>query len=344
VIRDLTVVIFASDSASADSAGERASQIAEFVVKVKTGPAGDCPFEGRFDAMYNCGIRAVTKGWVLLLHSDEEVRDKSVKKISQLIQANRGQAFSCSIVPNSPQSSVARNHIRLWKSEPDVRFIGAVAPTLFGVEVQLADIEIFEGKSLSAEERVCRDESLLRLAIQADPLDLDSEIRLYAILRESKADEAASLRASICQKLATQDDSLSQLSLRMLAQVLIDELDDLSVRNDYGRELNQLIRFCWKHCAQSSEVLWAIAQVELKRGDILSAFHTWRELIQLVDSKKLPAVLSSGPAIAGAPLFRNYAQAAIHLGRRQDARWAIDRVLKLSPNDTAARLMRESIQ
>lgn len=296
----------------------------------------------------NRSLKLVETEWVLWLDADEWFVDGHARFVHDAVQD--GQAFGFLMVrrdlfPGGGHSE--QQMLRLWRHHPNRRFRGAIhehiplddlASAHPGKVLKTAEIAFWHD-GYSAElslEKARRNLPLLRREIAEGAESMYYEFELAQTLKSLGEQEGHTLEIALADRLISMrdrdeppDNTVALFLMRYLA-----DLADAGLRDERTEWLLRLGRGWFP---DHPGVRSAVAQVEIRRGQIRTAFDDLREVERMAETGEYDRLTSTHPAILGEALSTNLALVAHQLGKRDVARKHYERLLQFDPNHPIAR-------
>ncbi len=220
------LIIVKNETANITNAILSVKNIVDQIVVVDTGSDDDTPllasrlgaevyfkkWSDNFSESRNFGLSHVREKWVLSLDADEFIDEKSISELINVIQKLNDNQNTLShigginvLIHNAlgteeTAPSFKHRYTRLFKSDKNIRFRGRIheqiRPSIEqnGLEILDSEITIIHtGYSVSSEEKMTRNKSLLELELAENPFDNWLKFHLgETTFSMSKFDEAYS--------------------------------------------------------------------------------------------------------------------------------------------------------
>lgn len=300
---------------------------------------------GAFDAARNESLRHVETEWILWLDADEWLEKGSGPKIRKVIEWDDAYCFGLVIREVGPDP-VEFCATRLWRSRPSVPFVGAIHEHLDPSVLQAhgetrkefaTDIVVLhDGYSPGQRQaKQARSIELLKKELELRPGQPYYEVKLACTL-------AAVGHPDARQELLRIGDRLLELQDEMqvdpaYASVFGPLFAALADEELWSAPVDTLIRLAGGWFPESPAVLWQVAQVEVRRGNLPSALYALMEIEKMAESGSFDRRTPYHPGILGLALWTNLALVAHQVGRRDVALRNYRRILEVDPNNETAK-------
>ncbi len=301
-----------------------------------------------FDAARNASLEMVETEWTLWLDADEWLVDGAgflLKKASALEGAFAYYLIRRDLHPDGRHGEQAL--LRLWRTDEGVRFSGviheslnenAMARAFPGKKLFQSDIAFWHDgyQGSPSQGKLTRNLPLRRRELELRPGQLYYEIELAETLRRLADPEFEAARDSVADRLLSVQDS-DEPPCVTAALFLTSHLADLQDEELRGARTDALMRVARGWFPNSPSVLTAVAQVEVRRGNLAAAFSALVEVERMAESGRYDRTHSTNPIVLQEGLSTNLALVAERLGRADVARRNFERLLRLQPDNELAR-------
>lgn len=237
--------------------------------------------------------------------------------------------------------------LRLWRHRPNLQFRGAIHE-----HIPLDDLAAeFPDRVLKTAEiafwhdgyspelspvKARRNLPLLRREIAAGAESLYYEFELAQTLKSLGEPEGRVLETDLAARLIEMRDR-DEPPDNTVALFLMRVLADLADSDLRAETTEWLLRLGRGWFPDHPGVRSAVAQVEIRRGDLRAAFEDLREVERMAETGVYDRLTTTHPAILGEALSTNLALVAHQLGKRDLARKHYERLLRFNPNHPIAR-------
>lgn len=287
--------------------------------------------------LYNFGIDHISAGWILLVNEDEKLTEGSHRRIRKAVDSGAALAFRLTRETKGATGVRRAEAIRLWDSGIHARFSGCVFPELDIEESMALDVKLSHEPSETEEQRRTEDLRLVNRELELRPGSIRYEAIRAQLLQLTGSGEADMVRKSVVDRLLA--ERMLRLPPALASWIMVEELQSVAPENYKAHRTDQVVRAGWRLAGRSPNVLWAIANLEQRRGDLFYAMHAWNEIEKLIETRTFEPACPPDPIVQGPALFRNLAQAALMVERLDIAESSAKRALALDPNDAATRLL-----
>ena len=297
---------------------------------------------GAFDEARNRSLAHVHTPWVLWLDADEWLADDTHEPIRELMA--RSDAFGFRLIRRNlmPDGRYAEMPmLRLWRHHPELRFRGVVHEHLPLEEVNrlfpdllvfYTDIPFWHDAYAfeSLEEQSRKYLPALRRELEIRPGQLYYEVHLARALTALGEPEGDIIFERIEERILDSEDETPDPYVENALIPLLKRIPESELR---AARADRLIRYARGWLSDRPLILWTLAELEIKRGSLLNAFHILRELEALSRQGTSRATVFPEQREA---LWTNLALVAHQLGRKEIARINYERLLSLDPNHPVA--------
>lgn len=302
----------------------------------------DMAWPDSFAEAYNFAIEKVETEWSLWLDSDEWLEEDAAAKVREGMADKRALAFH--LIREDfygPNSSSEMFQLRMWRTSPYLRLRGhihahfpeiALRTASMGRVIKASTIRIYHDGFMGgiSEAKLERNLKYLERELAERPGQLYFEICMAETLRSLGRPEGNKMVRKIVD--AHLDSEQASAPQALLSALFAIDLKDLPDEELLTPRTNKLIRLAWRWFAKSPTVVWTIAEVELRRDNILLAYHALLELEEL-SRGGYDRLYSFDPEVFGKGLYINLAQSAGLLGKRTVFERAVEKLRALSPED-----------
>lgn len=301
------------------------------------------PWAGDFARARNAALDRVRGRWTLYIDADERLRPVGRAAVERLLGSAPEAAFRVRLRPFA--RSTPYLEYRLWRSDPRVRFSGAVhekvAPAIWRVAAAEArpigdcDLELAHaGYEDDQAAKHHRNLPLLRAQLAREPgsvFDWRHLGRVLAALGDDEHAERALWRAVELARERAGADRHGSLAYSELARL----------RHEHGQDVEDLLAEGLELYPGNWLLVWTRARVEIDSGRHESAL-SWLEPLTHVDVETLPA----GGISYDERLFGSFAHGArglclFRLGRYREAARAYAAAEACEPGEPEHRVRRQ---
>lgn len=338
-IKGVVDAIAIVDTGSTDSTIEIAKSHGAEVVEIA--------WPGAFDEARNESLKVVETEWILWLDADEWLATESGPKISHVVQRNDAFCFNLilqEVGPSLDQGQVALP--RLWRSRPFVPFVGVVHEHIDSAALRdlgetrreyTTDIVLYHDGYAGGlvEEKYDRYIVLLREELRRRPGQVYYEVKLACTLAAAKSPDAGPALAALADRLVAETDRDDQDgSVSAAFMPLFESISESELRT---AKTDALLRAARGWFPDHPAVAWAVAQLEIRRGDLQSALYALLDVEKMAQTGAFDRRTGCPSAILGVNLWTNLALVAHQLGRKEVARRNYERILAADPQNAVAR-------
>ncbi len=300
---------------------------------------------GAFDLARNESIKHVETEWILWLDADEWLAEGSGSKIRKIIE--REDAFSFGIIMREVGEEPSESSMtRIWRTEPYVPFIGAIHEHLDRSVLEsvgdkrkefTTDIVVLHD-GYTPEQRKDKAErtiALLQKELEMRPGQPYYEAKLACTMAAAGHKDAAQELLRIGDKLLVMEDEMEvDIAYAAVFGPLFSIIPDEELRS---AGVDILIRLAGGWFPENPVVLYHVAQIEVRRGNLPSALYVLMDLEKMAETGKFDRRTPYHPGILGMGLWTNLALVAHQMGRRDIALRNYQRILEKDPNNEMAK-------
>lgn len=336
VVNDIALV----DTGSTDGSQKIAERHGANVIQI------DWP--NAFDEARNVGLAEVETEWTLWLDADEWLVDGAGQALWRAIENQSAFGFTLVRRDQLPDGRYAEQSLfRLWRTHPDVRFVGVIHESFPdrvlqaaypGQKLYQSDIAFWHDgfREEVSREKLARNLPLLRRELELRPGQIYYEIELGNTLHRLGDPEGKAVLESLAERLIQMQDqdeppcnTVDLFLTTFLAGVPDSEL--------HSARADGLLRLARGWFPQSPTALSIAAQVEIRRGNLRNALDILLAVERLAESGRYDRRTSVHPKLVQEALYTNLALVAHQLGRADIARRNYDRLLDLDPSNALAK-------
>lgn len=339
-IKDWVDEIAVVDTGSTDGSAEIAETLGARVKRIV--------WPDDFSIARNAALDMVETEWTLAIDADEWYDPAMGPQVREAINndAAMGYEMACrNLFPDGRWTDHVS--IRLWRTHPDLRLEGVihehmpqavVAKLLAGGKKVLNTGMWFwhDGYQDRTREKAARNLPLLLKELELRPGQLYYEIELAMTYQDLEHERAAEAMESLRRRVLEMED-LDVAPTNALAAVLVRLVQGTPDADLKQAETERLMRIARGWFGDVPAVLSMIGQTEIRRGDLRAAYAALADLEEMVERGSYNKAIAVNPSMLQEHLFTNLALVAHQLGRKDVARRNYERLLRLDPNNAAAR-------
>lgn len=277
---------------------------------------------GSFSIGLNRLLDEVKTDWVLRLDSDEWFEIDPQKHLQKAIEDAEAYGYKLirrDILPSGPYREISI--FRLWRSHPKLRYQGLVHEFVSneGIRDAFPDLVVkdsplwfwHDGYAQGSEEKLKRNLEMIEAEVAARPDQPYYKAMRAVLYRDlNRPDAVAEL-----EKVADEALLGSEPSTRMVAAVFTALLQATPDERVQEPRIAQVVFRSWKWFPNYPGVLWAIGQVETRRGNAEQALKAFQALQKLSETGNYERTIGFDPQILNIHLWNALGYTASRLGR-----------------------------
>jgi hypothetical protein len=325
-VKGFATEVVVADTGSTDRTAAIAQELAAKVIAVK--------WEDDFAAASNAALDAATGEWVLLINPDEELDAAGVPALNAALVPG---AFALRVrvqhetSPTEPGQGVEEWDVRVFRRDPQARFIGRLHPHFVA---PLAGLAASKGKVIGTADAVIRRHlylstptpdkmrwvvRLLELELRDRPGQLPLLIELgrnLLWLNDPRGHEVLADAMDVVKAAADSPAPPSQV-----VGMLFEYLLNVSPQYSKSRVSRPEVRFlCEKWFPNTPPVVWAVAGERFAAGDYVAAAGLLERLVSMGRTGQYDPAGGFSLEIVKEAALLNLGGAYLHLERWDDAR------------------------